>query len=191
MRGSFFVVALVFVGTLACLKIEWNPKPSATTGVPATVARASTAPSSGGQTGTSSVKVGGGSPQPGTGAGSGALAGSGGAVTDKQPASGAQDETPTVSGEIDPSLVVNEVRARSGAVQACYHRSLRHNPNLNGKLKVRWTITADGSVSAVQIPEDNMGDASVASCIRGLVSRWRFPAPSKGSVDVVFPFVFP
>jgi hypothetical protein len=30
----------------------------------------------------------------------------------------------------------------------------------------------------------------VASCIRSLVCRWRFPAPSKGSVDVVFPFVF-
>jgi hypothetical protein len=55
---------------------------------------------------------------------------------------------------------------------------------------VRWTITAAGTVSAVEIEEDSLGDSEVSSCIRGLVLRWRFPAPSGGSVDVVYPFVF-
>jgi hypothetical protein len=35
-----------------------------------------------------------------------------------------------------------------------------------------------------------IGDAEVASCIKSLIARWRFPAPSGGSVDVSFPFVF-
>jgi hypothetical protein len=189
MRRPLFAAALAVVGTLACLKTESNPKPSANTRIPVTAARVSAAPSSGGETGTGgSGKVSGGSPEPGTG--SGVLGGTGGGATDKQAAGGVKDETPVVVGDLDPSVVAKEVHARTGAVRACYDRSLRKNPNLNGKLKVRWTITADGSVSAVQIQEDSMRDANVAACVRSLVSRWRFPAPSKGSVDVVFPFVF-
>jgi len=45
-------------------------------------------------------------------------------------------------------LVSKEVRARIGAVKACYERALKRNPNLSGKIKVRWTITAAGTCQA-------------------------------------------
>ena len=45
-------------------------------------------------------------------------------------------------------------------------------------------------MSGVDVEQDTLGDAEVASCIKALVARWRFPAPSGGSVDVSFPFVF-
>ena len=35
-----------------------------------------------------------------------------------------------------------------GAVKVCYERALKRNPNLSGKVKIRWTITAAGTVSA-------------------------------------------
>jgi hypothetical protein len=35
-----------------------------------------------------------------------------------------------------------------------------------------------------------MGDNDVASCIKSLIVRWRFPAPAGGAVEVSFPFVF-
>jgi hypothetical protein len=35
-----------------------------------------------------------------------------------------------------------------------------------------------------------LGDSEVANCIKGLVARWRFPAPSGGAVEVSYPFVF-
>jgi outer membrane biosynthesis protein TonB len=101
-----------------------------------------------------------------------------------------KSEAPAVDGELDPALVSKEVRARIGAVKACYERALKRNPNLSGKVKVRWTITPAGTVSGIEIDEDSLGDAEVSSCIKGLVARWRFPAPSGGAVDVVFPFVF-
>jgi TonB family protein len=124
--------------------------------------------------------------------GAGAIAGgsTGAGQTEKRVSGIVRSEAPAVDGELDPSLVSKEVRARIGAIKACYDRALKRNPNLSGKVKIRWTITAAGTVSSVEIEEDSMGDTEVSSCIRGLVSRWRFPAPSGGSVDVVYPFVF-
>jgi outer membrane biosynthesis protein TonB len=124
--------------------------------------------------------------------GAGSIAGgdTGGGAAEKRVTGVVKSEAPAVDGELDPSLVSKEVRTRIGAIKGCYERSLKRNPNLSGKIKVRWTITAAGTVSGVDIEEDSMGDSEVASCIKGLVGRWRFPAPSGGSVDVVYPFVF-
>jgi len=124
--------------------------------------------------------------------GAGSIAGgdTGAGLSEKRITGIVKSEAPAVDGELDPSLVSKEVRTRIGAIKACYERALKRNPSLSGKVKVRWTITAAGTVSAVEIEEDSMGDSEVASCIKGLVSRWRFPAPSGGSVDVVYPFVF-
>jgi TonB family protein len=124
--------------------------------------------------------------------GAGSIAGgdTGAGSTEKRITGIVKSEAPAVDGALDPSLVSKEVRTRIGAIKACYERALKRNPNLSGKVKVRWTITAAGTVSAVEIEEDSMGDSEVSSCIKGLVARWRFPAPSGGSVDVVYPFVF-
>jgi TonB family protein len=101
-----------------------------------------------------------------------------------------KSEAPAVDGQLDPNIVVREVRARMSAIKACYERALKRNPNLSGKVVVRWTITAAGTVSGVDIDQDSLGDSEVTNCIKGLVARWRFPAPSGGSVEVSFPFVF-
>jgi outer membrane biosynthesis protein TonB len=99
-------------------------------------------------------------------------------------------ETPAVDGDLDPNMVAKEVRSRLGAIKACYERALKRNPNLSGKVVIHWTITQAGTVSGVDVEQDTLGDAEVASCIKSLIARWRFPAPSGGSVDVSFPFVF-
>jgi len=124
--------------------------------------------------------------------GAGAIAGggTGAGVTEKRVSGVVRSEAPAVDGELDPALVSKEVRARIGAVKACYERALKRNPSLSGKVKVRWTITAAGTVSGVDIADDSMGDSEVSSCIKQLVARWRFPAPAGGSVEVEFPFVF-
>ena len=99
-------------------------------------------------------------------------------------------EAPAVDGDLDPNMVAKEVRSRLGAIKACYERALKRNPNLSGKVVVHWTITAAGTVTGIDVENDTLGDSEVASCIKGLVARWRFPAPAGGSVEVSFPFVF-
>jgi len=116
--------------------------------------------------------------------------GTGAAATEKKVAGVVKSEAPAVDGELDPNMVAKEVRSRLGAIKACYERALKRNPNLSGKVVIHWTITQAGTVSGVDVESDTLGDAEVASCIKSLVARWRFPAPSGGSVDVSFPFVF-
>jgi len=101
-----------------------------------------------------------------------------------------KSEAPAVDGELDPGIVSKEVRSRLGAIKACYERALKRNPSLSGKVVVHWTITAAGTVSGIDVESDTLGDNEVASCIKSLVARWRFPAPAGGSVEVSFPFVF-
>ncbi len=124
--------------------------------------------------------------------GGGGIAGAdtGGAAAEKKVTGSVKSEAPAVDGSLDPSLVAKEVKARIGAIKACYERALKRNPALSGKIVVHWTITAAGTVSGVDIEQDSIGDSEVASCIKGLVARWRFPAPSGGAVEVSYPFVF-
>ncbi len=116
--------------------------------------------------------------------------GTGAAATEKKVSGVVKSEAPAVDGELDPAMVAKEVRTRLGAIKACYERALKRNPNLSGKVVIHWTITQAGTVSGVDVEQDTLGDAEVASCIKSLVARWRFPAPSGGSVEVSFPFVF-
>ncbi len=124
------------------------------------------------------------------GGGSISEGGTGNAATEKRVTAVLKTEAPAVDGELDPGLIAKEVRARQGAIKACYERALKRNPTLTGKIVMHWTITAAGTVSGVDVEQDSLGDSEVGSCIKSLVARWRFPAPAGGSVDVSFPFVF-
>jgi outer membrane biosynthesis protein TonB len=124
------------------------------------------------------------------GGGSISEGGTGNAAAEKKVSGVVKSEAPAVDGELDPGIVAKEVRTRLGAIKACYERALKRNPTLTGKVVMHWTITAAGTVSAVEVEQDTLGDPEVGSCIKSLIARWRFPAPAGGSVDVSFPFVF-
>jgi TonB family protein len=124
--------------------------------------------------------------------GSGGIAeGTTGSVGPERRVSGiVKTEAPAVDGQLDPGIIAKEVRARMGAIRACYERSLKRNPGLGGKIVLHWTITAAGTVTGVDTSSDSMGDSEVVDCIKKLVLRWRFPAPQGGPAEVEFPFVF-
>jgi len=124
--------------------------------------------------------------------GGGAIAGAstGSVGSERKVTAVVKSEAPAVDGQLDPNIIVREVRARMSAIKACYERALKRNPSLSGKVAVRWTITPAGTVSGVDIDQDSLGDSDVTSCIKSLVAHWRFPAPSGGAVEVSFPFLF-
>jgi len=87
--------------------------------------------------------------------------------------------------------VAREVGARAPSIRACYEGGLAKNPKLaGGKVVMHWTITQEGNVGGVGVEQDTFGDGEVAACITRLVATWRFPAPTGGSIDIAFPFVF-
>ncbi|MGZ3406975.1 MAG: AgmX/PglI C-terminal domain-containing protein [Caldimonas sp.] len=102
-----------------------------------------------------------------------------------------KDSAPTdVDGSLDPSIIAKEIRSRLGAIKACYEAGLKRNPNIGGKLQLRFEISSVGKVTSAEIENDSMHDEEVASCIKSRVSTWRFPAPAGGSVQFSYPFIF-
>jgi hypothetical protein len=93
-------------------------------------------------------------------------------------------------GHVDPAAIAREIRARRKAIAACYERALKQQPTLAGKLVIRFSLAAAGTVTAVEIDDDTLGSPDVASCIRATVLRWRFPALAEGAAELSFPFVF-
>lgn len=96
-----------------------------------------------------------------------------------------------VSTGLDRELIAALIRKNIGHILYCYERSLSANPNLFGKVSVRFTIGASGQVETQRIGESTLRDGRVENCILDKVSQWKFPEP-KGGVQVVvtYPFLF-
>jgi hypothetical protein len=102
-----------------------------------------------------------------------------------------REGAPSVEGgHVDPAAIAREIRGRRKAIAACYERALKQQPALAGKLVVRFSLTAAGTVSAVDVDDDTLGAPDVAACIRAVVLRWRFAALAEGPAELSFPFVF-
>jgi TonB family protein len=84
--------------------------------------------------------------------------------------------------------VINREKRRLVRV---YENWLKRDPNLSGRLKIKFTILASGAVSNVVVVSSTTNNSSFDSNIIRYVKRWQFPAVTgAGPVEVVYPFVF-
>ncbi|MFK7991822.1 MAG: AgmX/PglI C-terminal domain-containing protein [Sandaracinaceae bacterium] len=97
---------------------------------------------------------------------------------------------PSVSGYLSPEQIMRVVRRNQAAVRYCYENELQRQPNLAGRIEIRWRISRNGSVATSRVGSTTMRNARVEGCIVRQVRRWRFPEPDGGEVDVNFPFIF-
>lgn len=81
-------------------------------------------------------------------------------------------------------------RNRLGPVRSCYAVGLRKNPNLTGRVVLRFTVRPDGLLEQVHVVEDQLQGSGVADCIRSRVGGWRTPFRPKEGVTVEYPFDF-
>jgi len=118
-------------------------------------------------------------------------AGPNGPVVERDVSSYLKVAPPVVEGgHADVASITREIRSRRKAIAACYERALKQKPTLAGKLVVRFSIAAAGTVSAVDIDDDTLGAPEVGACVRALVLRWRFAPPADAPVELSFPFLF-
>lgn len=96
----------------------------------------------------------------------------------------------SVSGRLPPEVVQRIVRQNFGRFRLCYETGLRSNPNLQGRVAVRFLIGATGSVSAAGDGGSDLPDKSVVSCVVRAFNGLLFPAPEGGVVTVVYPILF-
>jgi hypothetical protein len=96
----------------------------------------------------------------------------------------------TVSGRLPPEVIQRVVRQNFGRFKACYEGGLRGNPNLQGRVAVRFVIGRDGAVSNVANGGSDMPDPGVISCVTRAFYGLSFPQPDNGIVTVTYPIVF-
>ena len=93
-------------------------------------------------------------------------------------------------GEIDPSLVEKTVSKNRFELQLCFELALRRNQQLNGTMEWRWMLDSQGTISNLELVSSSINDRPMIRCIQQKISKWRFPRPRRGAVEVRFPFNF-
>ena len=96
----------------------------------------------------------------------------------------------SVSGRLPPEVIQRIVRQNFGRFRLCYENGLRNNPNLQGRVGVRFVIGRDGAVSNVGNGGSDLPDGGVVSCVVRAFYGLSFPQPEGGIVTVVYPIMF-
>jgi len=81
------------------------------------------------------------------------------------------------------SLVVNQ---HAEAIENCYKREVRLNPNLKGSVTVQFTIRPDGKVDRARISDSTLRNKNAETCILRRVQSWRFKAINSKDGEVTF-----
>jgi TonB family protein len=101
------------------------------------------------------------------------------------------EEEAEVSGGLDRDVIAEVIKSNLGQILYCYERQLSANPDLFGKVNLRFTIGSSGGVTSQSIKDSSLRNATVENCILQKVSLWRFPQPKGGTqVKVTYPFLF-
>lgn len=81
------------------------------------------------------------------------------------------------------------IRQNLGPIKFCYERELKLNPKLEGALRLKLTIAANGRVTNAEIAGDTIGNENLSRCVQGRVRAWKFePASGESIVTVTLPF---
>jgi len=94
-----------------------------------------------------------------------------------------------VNGRLPPEVIQRIVRQNFGRFRLCYENGLRTNPNLQGRVAVKFVIDRAGSVSTAS---DGGSDIRIrrSSPASFVGSKPLVPQPEGGIVTVVYPIIF-
>jgi len=78
--------------------------------------------------------------------------------------------------------VVRVVESHKRALQDCYRQELKYNPDVRGKIVVRFVLNPEGIVTAVSIVSSTLESPRMESCIVGRIRQWRNFPPCDPSI---------
>jgi TonB family protein len=87
-------------------------------------------------------------------------------------------------------MIRRRVRDRLPELEGVYADAIRRNPDLRGKLFVRFRIDPSGKVQSAEPADGSFPDASFVNTVLDKVRRWTFEPPAGRTVEVLYPFVF-
>jgi outer membrane biosynthesis protein TonB/pSer/pThr/pTyr-binding forkhead associated (FHA) protein len=104
---------------------------------------------------------------------------------------GILDEETEIEGGLDKEVIAKVIAGYLGEIRYCYERQLSAEPDIYGKVQIKFSIDSTGAVSSQRIGTSTLKSAMVEGCILRRVARWKFPLPKGGTeVLVTYPFMF-
>jgi hypothetical protein len=97
---------------------------------------------------------------------------------------------PQTNGHLPAEVIQRIVRQNDGRYRFCYQNALKANPNLQGRVTVRFLIDRGGAVAVASDAGSDIPDEGVRRCVVTSFTALSFPAPDSGVVTVVYPIVF-
>jgi outer membrane biosynthesis protein TonB len=93
--------------------------------------------------------------------------------------------------EADPTSagIAKTVREKIARLRACYAQGLAAKPGIHGKLKLKFTVERDGTVSKVEDGGSTLKDPDTVGCVMQTVKAMKFPKPM-GVASVTLPLIF-
>jgi TonB family protein len=87
-------------------------------------------------------------------------------------------------------MIRKRVRDRLPELEGVYADAIRRNPDLRGKLSVRFRIDPSGKVQHAEPADGSFPDSAFVNAVLAKVRRWTFEQPAGRTVEVLYPFVF-
>lgn len=94
------------------------------------------------------------------------------------------------SGKIPPETIQRIVRQNFGRFKLCYENGLKNNPELNGRVSVKFIIDRGGAAAQASNGGSSLPDAAVVNCVVKSFNGLSFPAPESGIVTVGYSIQF-
>lgn len=104
---------------------------------------------------------------------------------------GILDEETEIEGGLDKEVIARVIANYMGEIRYCYERQLSAEPDIYGKVQLRFTIDGSGNVTEQRVGTTTLNSAMVEGCILRRLARWKFPKPKGGTqVLVSYPIMF-
>ncbi len=97
-----------------------------------------------------------------------------------------------VQGWIDKDGIREVIQAHADEIRSCYEQELAQDPQLHGRVVLKWIVQADGSASdgLAEKLHTTLPSEKVLECMISRVATWTFPRPARGGIAVItYPWI--
>jgi len=94
-------------------------------------------------------------------------------------------------GSLSMEIIRRVIHSHRDQIKYCYSKELTRNPNLAGKVSIKFTISPKGYVQQASVSQTTLRNATVERCMAQKIRTWKFPEPKGGGIVIVnYPFIF-
>ena len=89
----------------------------------------------------------------------------------------------------DGGAIEEVIESHLAFVRTCYElHQPAHTPR--ARLRLKFRLAADGRVESARIESDHLDAPGAARCVSRYAHTWRFPAPGRDGVKLMYTFRF-